>query len=98
MLHFYALALLLLPPGAPENRGGKAGGELRVTAVVTSSVSIAFAADGTQTIIVANAPADEAALVAAATQARPVLPYKDVQRGIKIVTHKCRGKVFVRPK
>lgn len=62
------LALTLLLLGSPDNRGAKAAAELTVAAVVTSSVSVTIAADGKQTIIVANAPADEAALVAAASR------------------------------
>jgi hypothetical protein len=59
--------------GSTENRGSKATGELAVTALVTSSVSITLSPDGRLSIIVANAPADEASLIAAAAQSRPAL-------------------------
>jgi hypothetical protein len=67
------LALLFLFIGSTENRGSKATGELAVTALVTSSVSITLSPDGRLSIVVANAPADEASLIAAAAQSRPAL-------------------------
>ena len=66
--HAVLLLLLMTAPGA--NKGGQhssASGSLTVTAIVTSSVSVTFSADGTQTVIVANAPADAATLTLLST-------------------------------
>jgi hypothetical protein len=63
-------ALLLLSFFPPNHRSGQATGELTVTAVVASSVSVTFAPDGTPSIVVANAPADAEPIARTSSQPR----------------------------
>ena len=58
MLHLALAIALSMLAGAPQAQGKTSSGELTVTAVVTSSVSVTFDAQGRQVIVVANAPAD----------------------------------------
>jgi len=62
--HVFLLLFFMAPFGS-QNSGqhASASGNLTVTAIVTSSVSVTFAPDGTPTIVVANAPADAATIV-----------------------------------
>ena len=97
MVHVSTLALLLSFLGSPDNRGANTSSQLTVTAVVTSSVSITIAPDGRQ-LSVANAPADEAALVAAATRKIPVFVHKkERQQHIRNASHKCQEKFVSSP-
>jgi len=61
--HVFLLLFFMAPFGS-QNSGqhASASGNLTVTAIVTSSVSVTFAPDGTPIIVVANAPADAAAI------------------------------------
>jgi len=63
MIPHVVLLLLLAAPGPQSGQHASASGSLTVTAIVTSSVSVTFAPDGTPTIVVANAPADAATIV-----------------------------------
>jgi hypothetical protein len=93
MPHVATVALLLLSLGSPENRGSKAGGELTVTAVVMTSVSVTFSPDGRSSIVVANAPADEGSLISALAQSRPALHNKSSEHRLDN-PHRGRRKPF----
>jgi len=88
--HVVSLLLLMAPPG-PNNTGqhARASGDLTVTAIVTSSVSVTFAPDGTPTVIVANAPADAATITLLSSS----LPSraKTKPKASKQTTHKGKG-------
>jgi hypothetical protein len=58
-----SLGLLLLCSSF-AGQSSNANGELKVTAMVVTSTAITFAADGTHTVVVANAPADADTLIA----------------------------------
>lgn len=61
--HVFLLFFLMASPGSNRSaQMASASGSLSVTAMVTSSVSVTFAADGAPTVIVANAPADAGTL------------------------------------
>jgi len=63
------VALFLLLTFLPSNHAARqAAGELTVTAVVASSVSVTFAADGTPVMLVANASPDADAVARASSQ------------------------------
>jgi hypothetical protein len=64
----FSLMLLLVSSDNSAGRHANASGNLTVTAMVTSSVSVTFAADGKPIIVVANAPADTQTIVSASTQ------------------------------
>jgi outer membrane protein assembly factor BamE (lipoprotein component of BamABCDE complex) len=66
--HVFILLLVLLPSGPPASAHASATGDLTVTAVVTSSVSVTFDSAGRPAIVVANAPADADAIQMASTQ------------------------------
>ena len=53
-----AIVGILLLAGRQPGLSAKSSGELTVTAVVTSSVSITFDSEGKPVVVVANAPAD----------------------------------------
>ena len=86
----HVVLLLLLMTGPGSNNTGQyasASGKLIVTAVVTSSVSVAFAPDGTPTVIVANAPADAATLTLLSSPSM----IKSKAKESKQTTHKRKG-------
>jgi hypothetical protein len=64
----FSLMLLLISSDASTGRHVGASGNLTVSAVVTSSVSVTFTSDGKPIMVVANAPADAQAIVGASTQ------------------------------
>jgi len=66
--HVFILLLILFPSGQPSSAHASASGDLTVTAVVTSSVSVTFDSAGSPVIVVANAPADTDAFQIASTQ------------------------------
>jgi hypothetical protein len=63
--HVAGVLLMFLPPRPPTSAHAGASGELRVTAIVTSSVSVTFDDEGTPRVVVANAPADADTIVLA---------------------------------
>lgn len=64
----FSLMLLLISSDSSTGRHSSASGDLTVTAMVTSSVSVTFAPDGKPIIVVANAPADAQTILSASTQ------------------------------
>jgi hypothetical protein len=66
--HVFIFLLILFPAGLPASAHASATGNLTVTAVVTSSVSVTFDSAGSPVIVVANAPADADAIQIASTQ------------------------------
>jgi hypothetical protein len=83
---------LLLMCSSFASQSSSANGELRVTAMVVTSTSITFAADGTRTVVVANAPADRETLLAL-TELEPALkrknsPEKNVRNKLAARRHK----------
>lgn len=66
--HVITLLLVLLQSGPPVSAHANASGNLSVTAIVTSSISVTFDAQGRPVVIVANAPADADSIVQASTQ------------------------------
>ncbi|HWH56497.1 MAG TPA: hypothetical protein VN682_02640 [Terriglobales bacterium] len=66
--HVFIFLLILFPSGPPASAHASATGNLTVTAVVTSSVSVTFDSAGSPVIVVANAPADTDAFQIASTQ------------------------------
>ena len=70
ILHVIVLLLLLSAFNQPNHGDRHATGALTVTALVTSSVSVTFAADGRPAVVVANAPADAGALARVSLQSR----------------------------
>jgi hypothetical protein len=69
-----SLGLLLLCSSF-AGQSSNANGELKVTAMVVTSTAITFAANGTHTVVVANAPAGGATLLAL-TELQPALKPK----------------------
>ena len=63
--HILTFFLMFLPSGPPSGAHASATGNLTVTAVVTSSVSVTFDSDGRPVMVVANAPADADAIALA---------------------------------
>jgi len=83
--HVGLLLLLMTAPGSNKtDQHASARGSLKVTALVTSSVSVTFAPDGTPTVIVANAPADAATLTLLSTPS----PAETKLKASKQTTHK----------
>ena len=78
MLAFLAVVLTCLPHQNPSP--GQATGQLTVTAIVNSSSTLVFEPDGTFRVIVANAPADMAELILAATQPKQASPQTPPKR------------------
>jgi hypothetical protein len=83
---------LLLMCSSFATQSPSANGELKVTAMVVTSTSITFAADGTRTVVVANAPADCETLFAL-TELQPALkpknsPEKNVRNKLAARRHK----------
>ena len=66
--HIVSFLLIFLPSGPPASAHASASGDLTVTAVVASSVSVTFDSDGRPVLVVANAPADADTIVLASTQ------------------------------
>ena len=66
-LHALLVVSLFLSAASPGPRAS-ATGKLSVSAVVASSVSVTFNADGTYSIVVANAPADAETIATASTE------------------------------
>jgi hypothetical protein len=90
ILHVGLLLLLVAPSG--QSRSGQhasASGSLTISVIVTSSVSVTFAPDGTPTVIVANAPADAAAIALVSsptvvkTRIKPSKPNPRKNKGIR---------------
>ena len=67
ILHALIMTSLLVSP-PPSGPHATATGSLTVSAVVASSVSVTFNADGTYTMVVANAPADAETIAAASSE------------------------------
>lgn len=65
---FAVVVFALIFQGMNHSPGVPATGRLTVTAIVTSSSTIVFQPDGTTRVIIANAPADQAGLIAAMAQ------------------------------
>jgi hypothetical protein len=66
-LHALLVVSLFLSTASPGPRAN-ATGNLSVSAVVTSSVSVIFNADGTYSVVVANASADAETIATASTE------------------------------
>jgi hypothetical protein len=60
---WFLVAALLCSSGFAQSVKSAAAGELTVTATVTGSVALLIGSNGEQTVVVANAPADRAALL-----------------------------------
>jgi hypothetical protein len=86
-----SLGLLLLCSSF-GGQSSNANGELKVTAMVVTSTAITFAANGTHTVVVANAPAGGETLLAL-TELQPALkpknsPEKRVRNKLAARRHK----------